>query len=86
MAVPCTLPGSSTALIADICESAGSCLFILWMIQKLVQCIFFDTFFNDPFQSPVLVMAIESKTRATEVSPFISSASLHFAVVFGAWT
>lgn len=47
---------------------------------------FLDTFFNDPFQSPVLVMAIESKTRATEVSPFISSASLHFAVVFGGWT
>lgn len=59
LVVPCTRPGSSTALIADICESAGSCLFILWMIQKRVQCIFFDTFFNDPFQSPALAMAIE---------------------------
>lgn len=56
------------------------------MIQKLVQCIFFDAFFNGPFQALCLLWQLKGKTMTAEVSSFISSASLHFAVVFCAWT
>lgn len=39
-----------------------------------------------PFKVLCLLWQLKGKTLTTEVSSFISSASLHFAVVFYAWT
>lgn len=68
LAVVCTFPGISMAVIADISESAGSCLLIYGWFKNW--CSVFSLIFNDPFPSPALATAIERQNCDYWIIPF----------------